>query len=180
MLTKNYFSVLGGFITNAPFALKDHSGTQRWAAYSIANNQNPYAISLQYGQTLIPTSSTSLSSNYNGLMFGSGSAEPTMDDYTIEAVTGLNITYVKTYEAVDDSGSSTVVYTVSNTNSEEVTISEVGLFSRLYARSSATATGVSTYGTFLLERTVLDEPVTIPAGGVAQITYTISMTIPAE
>ena len=58
------------------------------------------------------------------------------------------------------------VLTITNNNATDITIGEVGI---VYQGSNTAA---------LLERTVLDSPITIPAGGVSQITYTIRMNYP--
>lgn len=71
-------------------------------------------------------------------------------------------TTVKTYTA-----------TFSNSGTSDITVTEIGYVSRMcyYIRSS---TDTYTYDNFLMDRTVLDTPVTIPAGESRTITYTLS------
>ena len=72
----------------------------------------------------------------------------------------------------DESGLTiTALYTITNTGSSAFTIGELGLI-------AATYTNVSTNSKCLVERTVLDTPVTIPAGGIGQVEYTITFNYP--
>lgn len=116
----------------------------------------------------------------NGLgsvFFGDGDTTPTPNDYNLAGymftATDIDVTAsVKT--VVDDDGVATTgTYTITNKTDAEITIREVCVRARcMYAASS------SSYTHFMLDRTVLDSPVTIPAGGVGQVTYTIRMNYP--
>ena len=107
-----------------------------------------------------------------GIHFGDGSSV-SEDDYYL---TGNRITTISTtsvQEVILDGNiiNKKIVFTISNTGTDDITISEIGLvgqFTRHY-NTSATA---SEY--LLLEHTLLNEPVIIPAGGVGQVTYTIT------
>lgn len=103
-----------------------------------------------------------------GVIFGDGDTEPIVDDYKLSGnlISGLSASVVQTQTVEDDYMEIENVYTLTNTNTTEVTIREVAYCHQL-----------SAYGV-LMERTVLDEPVTIPAGGVGQVTYTIRMNYP--
>jgi hypothetical protein len=77
----------------------------------------------------------------------------------------------------DGNGVATItnVYTISNTTGADITIGEVALAFTTYYRDS------SNYYHFfptLYERTALEQPVTIPAGNVGQVTYTIRIAVP--
>ena len=68
------------------------------------------------------------------------------------------------------------MFTLTNTGSEDFTISELGLVTYAYITNT---NGYCYENNFLLERTVLENPITIPAnGGVGQVTYTIRMDYP--
>ena len=121
-------------------------------------------------------STTYYSSNaYYGAIFGDG-GNPVADanDYQLS---GSRITTLKisaaTHGVVVDGGSYTLkaTYTITNTSTKEITITEVGAVGQLIA-SNGTA-----YST-LLDHTILDTPVTIPAGGVGQVEYTIIINDP--
>lgn len=105
-----------------------------------------------------------------GVVFGTGDTAPTFDDYKLSGsiVTAINAgASVET--TFDDDGCTFVgTYNISNTGSEEITIKEVGLILRSAYNNSA----------ILVERTVLDTPLTIPAGGIGQVVYTIRMDYP--
>ena len=103
-----------------------------------------------------------------GVYFGTGAVAPSFDDYTFSGDiihTAQATTTVNTVN-LDNGKSITGIYTITNTGVEEITIREVGL---VWASS--------TYR-ILLERTVLDTPVTIPAGGIGQVEYTITFNLP--
>lgn len=116
-----------------------------------------------------------------GVLFGTGNTVATSDDYKLsgDVITGLssaNVTY--TSEAVyDDNGVTlTTVYTISNTTGADLTIGEVGLVANFSTKVGQVY--AAKFYTLLYERTALDSPVTIPADGVGQVTYTICMNYP--
>lgn len=115
-------------------------------------------------------STPSVQSNKNsaGIVFGSGVTPPTANDYCLEnMITTISGSGSRVFSDNDDSVTVTYTYTLSNTGSSDVTISEVGI------QISVTNTGY-----VLVKRTLLDSPITILAGGVGQVTYTISMNYP--
>ncbi len=123
--------------------------------------------------------------NKAGVIFGTGNTPPTKEDHCFSgsALTALKaaniIVFVKTEtdeEGVHIRGS----YTISNTTAAEITVGEVGLMECCSWRRPSTNS--NNQGGVLLERTVLDTPITIPAGGVGVVQYTINLgyTIPSE
>lgn len=107
---------------------------------------------------------------YGGVFFGDGDTPPTPDDYALSGnvITTATATAVVT-KTVDANGVTiTGTYTITNTGTENITIAEVGLFEG-FSNSMCD---------YMMERTVLDSPITIPAGGVGQVTYTIRMDYP--
>lgn len=125
--------------------------------------------------TVIPTSYTDKAFN-GGVAFGDGTVAPTVEDVKLSGtqhtwITSSNTTYELTYGADGEDLVVTVVYTINNTSGADVTISEVGFFgcTRFYPSSSSSAR----YIPVLLERTLLETPITIPADGVGKVTYTI-------
>lgn len=113
-------------------------------------------------------------SNGYGVWFGDGETPPTRDDYRWAGTIAKNFTHqVSVSSTADAIGiSTTAVYTITNNNSTEITIREICMFSRWYRATT------SDYHGYLIDRTVLDTPVTIPAGGIGQVTYTIRMNYP--
>lgn len=113
-----------------------------------------------------------------GVVFGSGSAAPAAEDFKLsgEIIAGLstsNVTYVFDYAADETGGSITCVYTISNTTGADITIGEVGLVMNYGGRVVSTSS--THYAPVLVERSVLADPITIPADGVGQVTYTIHL-----
>lgn len=116
-----------------------------------------------------------------GLFFGSGNDPATVDDYKLSGSTIQNISFSYTNNSTyaEDGSSVDVVYnyTITNNNAEAITIGEVGLF--------AEATWCTSYNTYthhyyMFERTAFESPITIPAGGVGQVTYTIQLNYPVN
>ena len=108
------------------------------------------------------------------MKFGDGNTHATIDDYCLSGnlLTNLGITD-NTTRTVEDGGVTVQhVYTITNKNTEDITIREVGMVAGI-----PYGTSVSKHMA-LIERTVLDSPITIPAGGVGLITYTIRMNYP--
>lgn len=96
---------------------------------------------------------------------GTGTTEPTEDDYKLENyATGLTRDSVVTAIGSNDSKK---IYTAtfSNTTDADITVTEIGFFTNCYYRSG------SDNDNFLLDRIVLDTPITIPAGESKAITY---------
>lgn len=100
-----------------------------------------------------------------GIAFGSGTTPPQKTDYKL----GNHITTGLTYSGNNTNLTDGVAYwvqTVQNTSTAQITITEVGLFSRYYATRED-------YTTFLLTRTVLDTPVVLQPNEVKTFTITI-------
>ena len=162
MILKNYYSVLGTAFFGKKITIKKLSGDNVTLYYSDVSNCAPLLGFFQNSVEIAGTYSS-------GVMFGTNSTPPTFEDYTINN-TGVTVTgtIAKTVN-INDNGSVTAVLncTLTNTGETEITISEVGL------KASFTNTG-----SVLFDRTVLDTPVTIPAGGVGQVEYTITFNLP--
>ena len=116
---------------------------------------------------------TTLEGN-GGVIFGTGNTPPTIDDTTLSGnlVSGFSYNSNVSAEHGADSVTLTALYTVTNNNAEAITISEVAIIANLKNNDS-----LAMYKA-LLDRTVLDTPVTIPAGGVGQVEYTITFNLP--
>lgn len=112
--------------------------------------------------------------NYGaGVFLGSGTTPPTKDDYTWagQLVTGYDYTVAVSNGTDDEGVYTTAVYTITNNNTQPITIGEICLFGIPGGSSD------SSYKC-LYERTVLESPVTIEAGGVGQVTYTLRADFP--
>ena len=154
---------------------KNISGAQRTISTSYT----------QYMTVLGGTNSTSGSSTdfnrlvkpngtYGGVFIGTGNTPPTYEDYAPSGdfITTFEYTCVLTKTNTDKGIQLSSKFTITNTGTEAFTIGEVGLIT-----SSGNSANQSTK--IMLERTVLDTPITIEAGGVGQLTYTININMPS-
>lgn len=162
-----------------------------WDGIMAGDSKYPYSLGYNGGslvslmtelRTNVYNGWTYTSTAYNGVVFGTGNVAPTIDDYKLsgELVTGLNtsnVTFVTTDTYENGRRTRTVVYTISNTADADITIGEVGLVG--FIRGASSSSSSYTYNNqVLLERTALEEPVTIPAGGVGRVTYSITVEDP--
>ncbi len=156
MLTKNFYALMRtaiGKINSTVTNLQNAAVTVPFSKnnwYGILCAMNYYTMA-----------------GYQYVRFGNGTTPATVNDYKLESQIDSGITVANpstvTTEQTDSYISWTVTFGVSA--SVETTISEIGLISKAYITNGDTAT--------LVDRTVLDEPITIPAGQSKQITYTI-------
>lgn len=100
-----------------------------------------------------------------GIAFGSGTTLPQKTDYKLENYITTGLTYSGNNTNLTD-GVANWVQTVQNTSTAQITITEVGLFSK------NKHTGKD-YTVFLLTRTVLDTPVVLQPNEVKTFTITI-------
>ena len=99
-----------------------------------------------------------------GIAFGSGTTPPQKTDYKLENYITTGLTYSGNNTNATD-GVANWVQTVQNTSTAQITITEVGLFSKYSHRED--------YTVRLLTRTVLDTPVVLQPNEVKTFTITI-------
>lgn len=109
----------------------------------------------------------------DGYAFGTGTTPATEDDYCMEALITSGISLSATPQRQSNFDAETRTYTIyydftiNNTSSDDVTISELGMYCNFY-RTTAIGADVNHYvgnnTNVLVEHTILEEPVTIPAG----------------
>lgn len=99
-----------------------------------------------------------------GIAFGSGTTPPQKTDYKLENYITTGLTYSGNNTDETD-GIVKWVQTVQNTSTAQITITEVGLFTKY-------DTSID-FNTFLLTRTVLDTPVVLQPNEVKTFTITI-------
>jgi hypothetical protein len=128
-----------------------------------------------------PTKAVTKDATAAGISVGTGSTAATEDDWQLEntLTTGINITLTETAYGNDAPGIPYVQYkvTVTNTGSDPITVKEIGYKQTVGSVRYPGATSDSGSRVFLLDRTVLDTPVTIAAGDAGIITYKLR-TIP--
>ena len=193
MFTKNYYKLLGRCFAGAGGTSLDSSDL---AAYNseitfgkgYINSAESYIAKLQ---TLMNTCKLKSKSSYNsyftsesdakGVIFGNGNTAPTINDHALagDHLTTATITPSFSYTRDTDGITSICQYTILNNGTDAFTVSEVGLAIPWYGKKTTDNSSSSgKYYPVLIERSLLDTPVTIPAGGVGVVTYTIRMDYP--
>ena len=172
MFVKNWYTMLKSAVMyKSPTIVKTNGAT-----YAVTTYDNFQSIQIGYddtginGQTnlknVLTNISTTASPKNGGVAFGNGTRQPSEDDYTLSG----SLVTAFTASAIMSKTGNTITVTYTLTATADITISEIGLFGLYYEGNRHP---------YLLERTLLDEPVTIPAGGVGQVEYTIRLTYPA-
>ena len=133
----------------------------------------PYTTNIGI-QAAVNSVKTDLTRYISGVLFGTGDTPASLDDYKLAGAVIQNIaaSIHKTYSYSEAQPSLKAVYTITNNNEAAITIKEVALNLRFDHNSNGNSTGC------IIDRTVLDTPVTIPAGGVGQVEYTITLNLP--
>lgn len=163
----------------------NYSGITNILDYQNQGNSPYQALMLNSGaynvtQGMAPTLTNvrgAVSDSSAGVIFGNGDAAPKPDDYCLSGDIITNLAAICTASRIctDEKVELTALYTITNNNNMAVTLSEVGLFASIRVIES---NGGAAKKAHLVERTVLDNPITIEPGGVGQVTYTITMNYP--
>lgn len=107
-----------------------------------------------------------------GVYFGTGSTPASLEDYTLESPITTGLAFAGGLEGVSayENGRAEVIarYIVTNTSNAEINIREIGCFVPVHISTT------SAYQVIMMERTVLPEPITIPAGEAKMVTYKIT------
>lgn len=177
MFTRNWYKALVANATNT-------SGKDTYTAVDgvTTNVINNFIYYMYYGSDMDSKQCPSLyrmRTNYNtgaGVILGTGTTPPTLDDCTLsgDLATGYIFSVTVQTEIDDYGATTTALYTITNTSSKTITIGEIGLIAVLNSGSS------SAQNQALLERTVLEVPLTIEPEGVGQLTYTIRFNHPTS
>lgn len=170
MFTKNWYKIVAAEMNRSlPKITTAYGSTANLSSrnFCLTNNATYYPYMGRISVASIPT--------YNdcGVIIGSGTTPPTIDDIWLEEriISPISVSVSFSHVANGDSNSITANYTITNNGTDAITISEIGICG---AHSSTTALA----SLHLLERTLLDDPVTIEAGGVGQLTYTVKCVFP--
>ena len=112
----------------------------------------------------------------SGIYVGSGSTSPSETDWKLESPllgNQLSANSVTSY-SVNDANTIMYVnydYVLSNNTQNEITIREIGRFAAVYVSSTKGNDVTNTKKVALVDRTVLETPVVIPAGEAATVRY---------
>ena len=166
MVTKNwYMAIKSNMIRKViPGGLTTWDGSHAHSGYSTSGTNVMESVAFYMTKAVF-------ASGTEGIVLGSGTTPATVYDYALESLitSGLNANVVRSADGGDNL---VYVLTLTNTSVEEITIGEIGIVDQAYTGEG------SGYKQVLMERTVLDSPVTLSAGAVAVVTYTISLAIP--
>ena len=115
------------------------------------------------------------SSKNVGVSFGTGVTPATASDYKLESILvsaqiSVSVPSTVSFSRGDTFDEYSVSFGVTNITDAAIAISEVGLTTQPFYFVNGSK---YTYVYALVDRTVLDNPVTIPVGQSKQITYTI-------
>lgn len=179
MFTQNYYNLIANMVASAgattsnvdpSLILIDVYGVPHAEGFNW-NNSFPYNVSSA------PTVSVdNISSSSRGICIGTDNTPPTLCDTTLKSqiTSGISMSLASTVRGCDVPGSPYVEYKISvtNTSSEPITIREIGY------KQNANSLANTSY-IVLLDRTVLEEPLTIQAGDSGIIDYKLQ-TLPVE
>lgn len=171
MITNNFKTILsliyisnGTSNTNGFLPLKDVSGTTRYMGAGF--NSFPFTI----------TNNVQISIDNAGIHIGAGTKEESENDYSLDnkITSGISASTPATSMGIDNDGNpfKKILFTLTNTTNNDILVSEIGYFQN-FAVSNALNQIANTFRAFMIDRTVLDNPVTVPANGSAVIEYTL-------
>ena len=160
MLTKNFYSYMRTALQKVYASFTLTGGTTKSLHLSSSYSDPPFAVMNKW----------SVNNAGYGVSFGTGTEPSTASDYALQSpLSNTQISVVApsevNYSRGDTFDEYSVSFGVTNNTSDAITISEVGLFSGASDSSSSYL--------FIVDRTVLDAPVTIPAHQTKHIAYTI-------
>ena len=146
-------------------SIKNTSNETRWISFvngNLFNSFNPV-----FNQT------------WSGVSFGSGTTPPTLDDYQIESIFDdqqISAALTHWVRGIDSNNKPymELTYIVTNRTSGPITVSEVAIVSGDIAVCGSYSDTSAYYNDVLIDRTLLDTPVSIPSGDSASIKYRIT------
>lgn len=168
MLTKTYKKLLNILIT----AYGNYSRTG-YVGVKDTSNTTKYITGSLYYYPYGPSDSLTTSNNSAGIQVGRGNTPATEDDYKLESIITSGISgSVSRSCGADENDNPYIIFnvTINNTSSNEITINEIGMVQTVQCTDTKGSTNYSS-SRFLIDRTVLDEPIIIPAGSSKAIVY---------
>lgn len=177
MLTKNFKNMMAMVLPSVSggpglLPVKDIGGTVRYFGTIQDSSSFPYTRTNAYTATATAV----------GWTFGGGTTPATDDDYALESpiTSGLSCSSASALRKLDSNGYPYVTFamTVTNSSNADITISEIGYKQNMYCTTALEGTSYGRY-VFLIDRTVLTTPITIPAGQYAVVEYTLKTILPS-
>lgn len=180
MITKNYRKILSafgaifdGYRYAKDLGLIDFAGNvSSQTSKAVTPSAFFFTNQTTNGFATMKRVTSSWRSPETGIILGSGTTPATENDYCLEnALIDQNIPVSTQVTCVITVDSVTSTITVTNNNNTTISIGEIGVWTTIDNNGGTLA------GRCLLERTVLDAPVVIPAGSIGVIDYTISANV---
>lgn len=191
MITKNFARFLNGYTSfyDRHYYFKtilqnidgsDKAFDLQYKDDSYANTPQLYSSALfhRLGLNSLNDAGTNYTDCKTGIFFGSGTTPATSDDYKLESVidyseNALNVVSSTAAAVVDKNTPYVYSYTVKNNSDEDITISEIGLISKIFDLNKSTS--ASDYITYFLWARDTFEPVTLQPGDTRAFTMTIGL-----
>ena len=175
MITNNLKKIAAGILLpnttpNFFIPLINDAGVQVYYSMPYASNTNG-----RYYPAVGHINSAVRAETIPGIMVGTGSAQPTGNDYRLQSPildNGSESNLITFSLDANNNPEATILVPFTNTSSDSVTIREIGYVENVRCSASSGGTS-SSYHRILLDRTLLDAPLTVPAGGTATITYVL-------
>ncbi len=180
MITKNYETLLASVLLSnsviyGHLPIISVDGLARFMTGTVCDQ-----YSFPCAKNATPTTNAAGS----GISVGSGDTAATKDDINLQQTitSGISLSLSATTASCEVPGTPYVEFTitVTNTGSGPITIREVGYKQSIKAASYPGSTSVDTALVYLLDRTVLETPVTIQAGDAGVIKYRLQVTAPTR
>lgn len=169
MVTENFKNLLGMVFTSSASAC----GSLR--ATDVTGRT--WYVSPQFSFPSTRTQAVTTSATGAGISVGTGSNPTQESDYNLDEplTSGINLTLTGTTTGVTSDGHPYITYkvTITNTGSETIRVREIGYKQTLKVCPKPKSASVSDV-VFLLDRTLLQTPIELPAGDAGVISYTIS------
>lgn len=172
MVTRNWYNMFKAYRceTTITDGIRNTSGNFIKAGYSVTSSNS----SFYFPALLLRPTTVSLSLTNQGIIFGSGSTPATVDDYKLEAMITAGLSWNMSKSITPENDPSWLI-TLTNTSDEDFTIGEVGILAGAFTAANSGSPSI-----VLMERSVLENPITIPSGGVGQVEYAIRLQVPEE
>ena len=171
MITDNWYKYLA-----VSFAYADQKGSNYLVTKDCTGNTGIAYCSKTLQSYLFPKEATTVRTEYNyGIVFGNGTSPPTKADYKLsgELITTISqVTASHSGKSLSDGVEYISTIVLSNTGTDDITITEVGWVGSFYQ-------GGTSSKKILLDRTLLDEPVTIAPGSQGTVVYHRKVALPA-
>ena len=163
MFLRNYYNQLFSLFSEQTIAngLKQLDGT-------VVNSACPSSSDTANGIIQAIRGLNGVANDYTArkLVLGSGNTPASVDDYKLESIITTSLSG-SVSKSVDDNGNLVIVISVTNTSSAPIIVGEIGIPANCHNESTAR-------DLCLVERTVLDEPITLGAGESCFISYKVN------